>query len=130
MSTLDTSPQTISSEDRGWATACHLSPLVAYLFAVPGTGILCPMLVWLCRRDESEFVDEQGRRAINFQIMMALLALGSWLLVPILVGIPLLLAVHLIGGLFAVLAGLKTASGRGYDYPVSVDMVHKDSFKG
>lgn len=127
---LDRSAPGISSHDRGWATACHLAPLAGYALAFPGAGILCPLLVWLCRRDESDFVDEQGRQAINFQIMMGLLALGSWMLVPLLVGIPLLLAVRLIGGLFAIAAALKTASGRSFNYPVHANMVHADSFRG
>ncbi|MFT7465463.1 MAG: putative Tic20 family protein, partial [Pseudohongiellaceae bacterium] len=78
---------------------------------------------------QSEFVDLHGRNAINFQIMMALLALGSWLLVPFLVGIPLVVAVYVIAGGFAVVAALKAAAGRSYDYPVGVNMVQADSFR-
>ena len=119
----------ISSQDRVWAMACHTAPLVGYALTIPGAGILCPLLVWLCRRDESSFVDEQGREAVNFQLMMGLLALGSWLLVPLLVGIPLLIVVRIFGAVFAIMAAVKAASGRSYSYPVHADLVHADSFR-
>jgi uncharacterized Tic20 family protein len=120
----------IPSQDRSWATACHLVPLAGYLLTIPGAGILCPLLIWLCRRDESVFVDEQGREAVNFQIMMALLFLGCWLLVPLLgLGFLLMIAVNIIGAVFAILAAVKTASGKPYAYPVHVDLVNADSFR-
>lgn len=51
-----------------WAMACHLSPLVSFVF--PFAFIVVPLLIWLIKKPESSEVDFHGAESINFQISM------------------------------------------------------------
>ena len=59
-----------------WAAACHLSALAAWLFpGVLAGHVLGPLVVWLLKRGEADFVDRHGREAVNFQLSWSLYAL-------------------------------------------------------
>lgn len=61
----------ISRDERTWATICHLAALVM----IPYVGIIVgPLVVWLIKRTEYPFVDDQGKQALNFQITVFLIA--------------------------------------------------------
>jgi len=112
-----------TSEDRIWSVACHLAAFLGAVVPFPGASIVGPLVVWLCRRDESVFVDEQGRRALNFQITMAILYLATLPLVLVLIGIPLLGAVAVMNGVFSVWAAVRVASGHDHRYPFTMELV-------
>ena len=65
---------------RTWATICHLSGLLM-LLGVPIGNILGPLVIWLAKRREYEFVDDQGKEALNFQITFILCAIAFFLLI-------------------------------------------------
>lgn len=70
----------ISEEERTWAMACHLSgliwvPLYWLQFPLPLVNVVVPGIVWLFKRESSEYVDLQGREALNFQIALFLYSL-------------------------------------------------------
>jgi uncharacterized protein len=55
-------PTEIKSEDRTMAMLCHLLGIV--------TWFLGALIVWLIKKDQSKFVDDQGKEALNFQLTM------------------------------------------------------------
>lgn len=70
----------ISEEERTWAMACHLSgliwvPLYWLQFPLPLVNVVVPGILWLLKREGSEYVDLQGREALNFQIALFLYSL-------------------------------------------------------
>ena len=79
-----------SSDERMWGMLCHLSTFAGYL--VPFGNISGPLIVWLVKKDEYAFVDDQGKESLNFQISITIysLVVGHPDLV---IGIPLLIAV-------------------------------------
>jgi len=62
--------QPTTKDDRTWAMLCHLSGLAGYV--VPFGNIFGPLIIWLIKRDQSWFVDDQGKEALNFQISWAI----------------------------------------------------------
>ena len=59
MNQLDSSP-----ESRMWAMLAHLSALLgAFVLPLVG-GIVAPLLIWLIKRDEMSFVDDQAKEAL------------------------------------------------------------------
>ncbi|MDR9405189.1 MAG: DUF4870 domain-containing protein [Halothece sp. Uz-M2-17] len=65
----------ITQEEARWAMVCHLTglvwiPLYWLEFPLPLVNIIVPGVVWLVKREESEYVDLQGREALNFQIAL------------------------------------------------------------
>ena len=91
-----------------WAMFCHLSALSIYI-GIPLGNIIAPLVIWLIRRDEFPFVDEQGKEAVNFQISM----IGFVLL-------PALLVANII---LIIIATVKTNKGEGYRYPWTIRFI-------
>lgn len=51
---------------QNWAGAIHLSALIGYV--IPFGSLIAPLVLWLMKRNESGFVDEHGKEAVNFHI--------------------------------------------------------------
>ncbi len=103
---------------RMWAMFCHLAAFAGLLPVVPGLGcLLGPLIVWLIKKDEYPFVDEQGKEALNFQITMFIYAVVAGLLMLLCVGIFLLVAVGVVDVVLVILAAIKVNDGYHYRYP-------------
>lgn len=50
------------------ATAIHLTSLMQYF--IPFGNFIFPIIIWASAKDQSEFVDEQGKQVINFQLSL------------------------------------------------------------
>ena len=48
-----------------WAMFTHLSALVGFI-GVPFGTILGPLILWLMKKDDFDYVNQQGREALNF----------------------------------------------------------------
>lgn len=112
-------------EDRDaqrWAAICHLSALVGLL----GNGIgffLAPLIVWLIKRHDHPFINEQGKEALNFQITMLLAAAVSAVLMLVLIGFILLPVVLILMVIFPIVAAINASDGDHYKYPVSIRLI-------
>jgi uncharacterized Tic20 family protein len=112
----------IPQSARKWAMACHLVALVGLI----GNGIgflLAPLIVWLVKKDEHPFIDEQGKEAVNFQLTMLAAAIVSGLLVLVLIGIVLLGLVILAMVVFPIIGAIKANDGEHYRYPFSFRLI-------
>lgn len=103
-------------EARKWGMICHLIALVGLL----GNGIgflLGPLAVWLIKREDDPFIDEQGKEALNFQITMFIALFVSALCVLILIGFVMLFICLVLMVVFPIIASLKANQGIHYRYP-------------
>ena len=105
----------ISKDERMWAMLCHLLGLF--------TSFLGPLIIWLIKREESRFVDEQGKEALNFQITVIIAAIAAGLLCIACIGFILMPAVGVIDLVFCIVAAAKANGGQNYRYPVSIRLV-------
>ena len=55
------------------AAALHLSSLFQY--CIPFGNFIFPIIIWASLKDKSEFVDEQGKQVINFQLSLFIYSL-------------------------------------------------------
>lgn len=117
MNQLDSTP-----ESRMWATIAHLSALAG--FVIPFGSILGPLVVWLVKKEEMSFVDDQGKEALNFNISMTIYMLISGVLIFVVIGIPLLIILVITWLIFVILAAVKTNEGVAYRYPLTLRLVN------
>lgn len=126
---------TILKDDRITASICHISGLLFLLLPFFG-HVLGPLLVWLFKRHESDFIDRHGREAINFQISVSIYAFAM-LMVLLLVGtqsavwgivlfflcfFPLILF-----WLISMIVGVIRASdGETYRYPLCIRLIDSE----
>ena len=107
---------------RKWASLCHIVALSGLI----GNGVgfvLGPLVVWLMKKDEHPFVEEQGKEAINFQITMIIAALVSGILTLIVIGFFLLIAVGIVMIAFPIVAAVKAGKGEHYKYPFTIRFI-------
>ncbi|MBM4026594.1 MAG: DUF4870 domain-containing protein [Planctomycetes bacterium] len=103
---------------RMWAMFCHLAGLAWLLPITPAFGsVLGPLIVWLIKKNEFPFVDDQGKEAVNFQITMLIYGAVAALLMFICIGFVLLPIVMIVDVVFLVIAAIKANDGEHYRYP-------------
>jgi len=108
-------------EERTWGMLCHLSALSAF---VTGIGaILGPLIVWLIKKDQSAFVDAQGKESVNFQLSCLLYFIISGLLVLVLIGIPLLIALSVFWLVEVIIASVAANNGTYHKYPLCIRFI-------
>ena len=108
---------------RVWALLCHLGGLGVYI--VPTIGhLLAPLIIWLIKKDESPFVDDQGKEALNFQISITIYAVIAALLIPLFgLGAVLLIALGIFDLIIIIIAAVKANSGEKYRYPLCIRFI-------
>jgi uncharacterized Tic20 family protein len=120
----ETPPGTImemNKDARTWAMVAHLSALVG-LLGVP--TLLGPLVVWLIKKDQMAFVDDQGKEALNFHLTFLFAALAC---VPLIfcfgLGIVILIGLGIVALVFAIIAAVKANEGIPYRYPLTLRLI-------
>ena len=118
-----TAPLPVFASPRGnekmWAVACHLS-----VFSV-GIGLVLPLAVYLCYRDESEYTAHHAREALNFHLSLLIACLCCVPLVFLFgLGIPLLLIAGFGSLILGIIAAVKSSEGELYRYPLTYRFIH------
>lgn len=105
----------ISKDARMWAMLCHLLGFF--------TCFIGPLIIWLIKKDEDPFIDNQGKEALNFQITVLIASIASGLLSVICIGVFLAIAVGVVDLIFCIMAAVKANDGEAYRYPVSIRFI-------
>ena len=113
--------QQLSTEATNWAMFAHLSALIGFL--IPFGNILGPLVIWLTKGKEIEFVATEAKEALNFQITMLFLFLIAWVLVFVLIGFLLMALLGIADLILVVLAAVSASKGQPYRYPFALRLV-------
>ena len=115
---LSPEAQEQNSDAHMWAMFCHLAGLLAFTPILPVFGgIVGALVIWLVKKGESPFVDEQGKEAVNFQITMFIYSAVAALLCFACIGFVLAPAVVIADIICIILAAIKTNDGCHFRYP-------------
>ena len=104
-----------SQDSRNMAMLCHLLGLL--------TCFVGPLILWLIKKDDDEFINRQGKEALNFQITVLLASIVSGLTMFICIGGILAIAVGIADLVFSIIACVKSSKGEDYRYPVALRLV-------
>lgn len=113
MSDIITTP---SSDDKNIAVITHITGIFFSFF--PG------LIVWLLKKDESPYISEQAREALNFQISLLIAYFISCVLMFILIGFLLIGLVWLANIIFSIIAAVAVSKGENYRYPFSLRLIN------
>ncbi len=108
-------------EERNWGMFCHLAALAGFI--IPLGNVIGPLVIWLMKKDESQFVDDQGKESVNFQISFIIYALVAALLVIVVIGIVLLIVLGVGMLVLVIVAGIKASNGEKYRYPMNIRFI-------
>ena len=108
--------QETNKDARMWAMFCHLAGLAGMV--IPGIGcVIGPLVLWLIKKEEFPFVDEQGKEALNFQITMLIYGVVAGLLCFVCIGLLLAPALAIADLVLLIIAAIKANDGYHYRYP-------------
>lgn len=105
--------QLSDSDQRMWATLAHAGGIVL--------GFVAPLVVWLVQKGKGQFVEEQSKEALNFQILVTIAYIVSGILAVVTFGVlsPLYFIVWVVSVIFSIMAAVATNKGEAYRYPVN-----------
>ena len=105
----------VSSDQRTLAMLAHLLGIF--------TGVIGALVIWLMKKDEGGFVENQAKEALNFQITLLIASVIGMVLTLVLIGFLVLLAVAVASIVFSIMGAMKAYSGERYRYPVALRLV-------
>jgi len=111
----------LSESERNWAMLCHLSAFAGFFFQFG--GIIGPLICWLSRKDESLWIDMNGKASMNFQLSVLLYIVLAVPLCFIIVGIPIVMFLGLLKIVCIVIASIKASKGEKFKYPLSIPFI-------
>jgi len=106
-----------SKDARTMAMLAHLLGIVS--------GFLGPLIIWLIKKDDDAFIDDQGKEALNFQITLIIAYLAMFVLSCITLGFaaPLIFILFIVDIVFCIIAGMKANDGVAYRYPLTIRLI-------
>lgn len=107
----------VQSWERTYATVLHLTGLLT----ATGMPIVAALIMWLVKRDESTYIDDHGKEAMNFQISMLIYIAAGFVCPP--VSVLLWTAACLLGLVGTIMAAIAANHGRYYRYPATLRLI-------
>ncbi|ACL01870.1 conserved hypothetical protein [Desulfatibacillum aliphaticivorans] len=108
---------------RRWAALCHIGGLLG-LLALPSIGnILVPLVLWLIKKESHPFIDQEGKKALNFQICTTIYTWITGLLCFVLIGFVIAPVLAIFVLVVCIIATVKAADGVGYKYPLTIRFI-------
>lgn len=120
--------ESIDQQARTWALFTHLSSLSMYV-GVPFGNVVGPLVLWLIRKDDMPFVDDQGKEALNFNISVLLYAVIAGIFALVTIGVGLIIAIPLwlilvVGHLvYTILGTINANNGVYHRYPLTIRFI-------
>lgn len=106
-----------SNDDKNIATITHLGGTVF--------SFIPALIVWILKKDDSVYISDQAKEALNFQITIAIIMfICSTVLVWIfLIGLAVMPFVWLTNIIFCIIAAIATSKGETYRYPLCLRLI-------
>ena len=102
-------------DDRMMATLAHVLGIF--------TSFVGPLIIWMIKKDQSPFVDDQGKEALNFQPTLLIGYVISAIATVICIGPIIALGLSVVAIVFGIMAAVATNKGEAYRYPVNIRFI-------
>ena len=86
-------------------------------------GFLPALIIYLTKGNESAFIKEESREALNFQITLAIGYVVSTVLMIVLIGFLTALAIWVGSLVLMIMAAVAVNNGQSYRYPINIRLV-------
>lgn len=110
-------PMDKDKDAKQWAMLAHLLGVL--------TGFVGPLIIYLVKKDEHPFVEQEAKEALNFHLTMLIGYLISMVVVVVSCGFiffaPIVPAI--ISVIFGIIGTLEANKGAPYRYPMTIRMI-------
>ena len=113
-----------TGNERNLAMLAHLTGGLGAVFGGLA-GFLGPLIIWILQKEESNFVSEQAKEALNFQITLLIMYAATVVLAMFtcFIGWFLPLIPWVLALVFGVISSLNASKGIPYRYPFNLRLV-------
>jgi uncharacterized protein len=111
----------VSDRDRQYAMLIQLSGFLSYLLGP--LALIVTLALWLARKDESPFINDHGREAMNYKISMWIYAAMASMLTIVLIGCVILPALVIFDIVVVIMAAVAASAGQYYRYPITIRFI-------
>jgi uncharacterized protein len=81
------------------------------------TAFIGPLVIWLLKKNDSDFIDYHGREYLNFLISYSVYSIISTLLMIVVIGLFTIWIVGILAVVFTIVAAIKAYEGKEYRIP-------------
>lgn len=98
--------------------------MLAHLLGI-FTGFLGPLIIWLIKKEESKYIAESSREALNFQITLLFVYVGLAIFSCITLGFGaiLIFPIWIAAIIFMIIGTVKATKGELYRYPACIRLI-------
>lgn len=96
--------------------------ILSHILCIVG-GFIAPLIIYLIKKDESAYIREQSKEALNFQLTMLICYIVSWILIFVFIGIILVFLVIILNLVLIIIATIKASEGKLYKYPINFRLI-------
>ena len=107
---------TPSNDDRNIATVTHLGGTVF--------SFIPALIVWVLKKDDSEYISNQAKEALNFQITVLVAQFIAGVLALVLIGFVFMGIIWLANIVLCIIAAISTSKGETYRYPLTLRLIN------
>lgn len=87
------------------------------------TSFIGPLVIWLMKKEEDRYIEQQSREALNFQITIAIAGVIGFFTSFICIGFIILPVVGIADIVLCIMAAVAASDGKDYRYPFTLRLV-------
>ncbi len=104
-----------TNDDKNIATITHLGGTVF--------SFIPALIIWVLKKDESAYISDQAKEALNFQITILMFQFVAGVLAIILIGFVFMGIIWLANIVLCIIAAISTSKGEKYRYPLTLRLI-------
>ena len=112
--------------EKMWGMLTHLLALSVFI-GIPLGNVVGPLIIYLIKKDEYEFVAEQGREVLNFQITWSIIFIVSAILIIVGIGLIMLIGFGIAWLILVILGSVAANNGESYKYPLTIEFLSRQA---
>ncbi len=90
-------------------------------------NLIIPAIIWFTQKNKSNYVDEQGKEIVNFQLSLTIYSIGLFLISLTIIGIPITFIGHavliVINFIYCIMGAIKASRGEAFKYPLNLRLL-------
>lgn len=106
-------------QEKQWGMFTHLAAFGTFVLPFAG-NVIGPLIIYLIKKDEYEFVNDQGKEVLNFQITWSIIFTISAFLIIVGIGIFMLIGFGIAWLVLVIVGTVAANNGEYYRYPLTI----------
>ncbi|MCD9067465.1 DUF4870 domain-containing protein [Staphylococcus pasteuri] len=87
------------------------------------TGFIGPLIIWLIKKDESEYINQQGKNYLNYVISYGIYVIASFILTIVLIGYIPLFILSIAGFVYSIIGIISVNKGEDFVVPLTIELI-------